>query len=127
MSNATICFLLMLCSVVAFGQQPQWTVVQQVVLFHQNQAIPKTTLLTPNGQGIYRLNLYLSGGSFGEGNGQIAYSLNGFDITGAQIFSAGGIDCGSKEWLSMPPIMVSLAPQAPLTYQINDLTRTPTS
>lgn len=85
--NATTCFLLLLCSAMAFGQdQPQWKVVASVVLFNQRQALPPTTILTPIGEGIYRLTLYFSGG--GAGSGSLTEIIGGFDITGAQIASS---------------------------------------
>ncbi len=82
----------------------------------QTQSI-NGTLLVPTDPGIYRLNLYFSIG--GGGNGLQSYfltQLHGTDITGG---SGEGLYCSdSAEVYWMPPIMVSLKPQEPLTYRV---------
>lgn len=61
MRNATICLLLILCSMAAFGQnQPQWKVVNAVALTNQTAPIAQKTLFTPTAPGLYRLDAYLS-------------------------------------------------------------------
>jgi hypothetical protein len=59
---------LVMCSLFAFGQkQPQWRVVQSVILTHQTAAIPQTTVFTPRDEGLYRLNAYISARELGNG------------------------------------------------------------
>jgi len=61
MHKATICLLLLLGSLAAFGQsQPQRTVVQSIILPDQTAPIAQTTLFTPTSAGLYRLNAYIS-------------------------------------------------------------------
>jgi hypothetical protein len=119
MRSATICFLLLLCSVLAFGQQPQWAVVANVVLFSQVQAIPQTTIFTPTEPGIYRLTLYFSGGGGREGYREEVFEadLNGVDISGEAISYSPQVRCGTPIINSVSPI-VSLKPQQPLTYDV---------
>lgn len=121
MRNATLCFLLLLCSVLAFGQEPQWTVVKHVVLMRQDLNIFQTTLLTPTEPALYRISLYLSGG-VGSGprtNAVWTATLAGTDITGARFEPTPlQILCNQASWLSAPSITISLLPQVPLTYQV---------
>jgi hypothetical protein len=128
MRKATICFLLLLCSVIAFGQQPQWTTVASVVLFSQNQNVPKTTIFTPTEPGVYRLNVYFSGGTHGAAtNGAFEASVSGFDITGRPLSDDNGwgglgtlnVHCGGfLQWGFLPQLTVSLEPNVPLVYQV---------
>jgi hypothetical protein len=80
MRQATFLFLFLLCSAFAVGQ-PQWVLLANVSLFNQNQPIPETTLLIPTQPGVFRLNMYVSGGGSG-GKGVYTVALSGFDITG---------------------------------------------
>lgn len=127
MRKATLCFLLMLCSVIAFGQQPQWTTVASVALFSQNQNVPKTTIFTPTEPSVYRLNVYFSGGTHGAAtNGAFEVSVSGFDITGLPLSDYNGwgelgtlnVHCNALHWGFLPPITVSLEPNVPLVYQV---------
>jgi len=123
MSKATLCFVMILCSVIAFAQQqPQWTVIQHVALSQQSQPIPQTTLFTPTSPGIYRLTVYFSGGT-GTGTGIWVESLNGTDITGLPLGGSGNlaIFCREANWQWTPPVVISLKPQVPLTYQVSDI------
>ena len=130
MYKATIYFLLFLCSVFSFGQQPQWTTVASVVMFNQDHADRRrVTLLTPTEPGIYRLNAYFSGGG-GTNNSRGQWSfyneLNGFDITGQPLYFSQSVECGfgmSAFW--MPQVVVSLKPQRPLTYDVGGMSATP--
>src|SRR5579864_9130694 len=118
--------LVMLWSGVALGQQtlpqqralPQWTVIRHVVLYQQSAPISQTTLLTPTQPGIYRFTVYFSGGS-GTGGGRWLESLSGSDITGLSLGGLGslGVLCGELLWQWTPPVVVSLKPEVPLTYQ----------
>ena len=82
--------MMVLCSVLAFGQgEPLWTVVKHVLLFNQNQAIPLTTLLTPTEPGIYRLNLYFQGGGGTSKFGNFIERLFATDITGYSLNGSG--------------------------------------
>ena len=122
MRNATLCFLLTLCSAVAFGQQePQWTVIKHVTLMQQNLDIFLTTLLTPTEPGFYRISSYLSGGVASDPGNEAVWTatLAGTDIAGAQFKPVPlQIACNQASWLSAPPITISLKPQVPLTYQV---------
>jgi hypothetical protein len=62
MRKASICLLVLLFSSLAsFGQnEPQWKVVQRVVLIDQTNTISQTTLFTPTKPGVYRLTGYIS-------------------------------------------------------------------
>jgi hypothetical protein len=118
MRTAMICFVVMLCTVVAFGQgQPQWTVIQHVNLSQQSQPIPLTTLLTPTEPGIYRLTVYFSGGT-GTGVGYWTEFLTGTDITGAPLGANLNVLCREINWQWTPPMTISLKPQVPLTYSV---------
>ena len=57
MRKATICLAMLLCSLAANGQQqPQWKVVQSIVLLKQTAPIPVTTLFTPTAPGMFRVS-----------------------------------------------------------------------
>jgi hypothetical protein len=91
MRKATMCLLVALCSLVAFGQnQPQWKVVQSVILTQQTAAISQTTIFTPERSGLYRLNAYISGKAMN--NIQFNPSLN-FYFMCSDRFQQG--DCGA--------------------------------
>jgi hypothetical protein len=61
MRKAAICLLLLMCSLAAHGQkQPQWRVIQSVVLKDQTEPIPPTTLFTPQAEGVYRMSGLMS-------------------------------------------------------------------
>ena len=56
MRNATICFLLVMCSVIAFGQdEPQWKVVKHITLMQQRQPMSQAGLLTPAEIALHRV------------------------------------------------------------------------
>jgi hypothetical protein len=120
MYKAALGLLVTFCSAIAFGQTaaPQWRVIRHVVLYQQTEPIPQTTLLTPTESGIYRVTVYLSGGG-GTGTGRWLESLSGSDITGLP-FSPGNLNvlCGELLVQGTPPVVVSLKPQVPLTYQV---------
>ena len=86
MREATIYFLMLLCSVLAFGQEePQWKVVKHVIFTQQMQRIGGT-LLVPTEPGIYRLNLYFSESGGGKGlNSYHQAQLQGTDVTGTTV------------------------------------------
>jgi hypothetical protein len=61
MGKVMVGVLVVLCSLAALGQkQPQWTVVQSVILTHQSAAIPQTTIFTPGKAGVYRITAFMS-------------------------------------------------------------------
>lgn len=121
MREATICFVMMLCSVVAFGQQqPQWKVVQSVALFNQTNPIPPTTLLTPTEPGAYRVSLYFSGVPKTAAYSNPVVQILGSDITGASIPNwLLQLSCNVPNWLSIPATTISLKPQVPLIYELD--------
>jgi hypothetical protein len=127
MRKVTVCFLLLLCSVLAVGQQqPQWTTVASVVLFNQEQSIPyNTPIFTPTETGIYRLNLYFSGGGTIPGPDRFYLYMQGYDITGGQVYVQNYLSCQSLSLYSMPPTMVSLKPNIPLVVGLFDQRRRP--
>jgi hypothetical protein len=116
MRQAILSFLL-LCSAIAFGQEPQWTVVQHVVLLNQNQNIPLTTLFTPTEPAVYRLTIYFSGVGT-KGRGAFAYFLNGVDISGQTIEEGDEVSCPGTGFQSPPPITTILKPQVPFQYVV---------
>ena len=120
MRKVTICFLLMLCSVWALGQQPQWIVVQNVVLFNQTTPIPLTTLLTPTEPGEYRLNAYFSGLGSGSDRNSNSGELDivGTDLTGAPMSNSLGLSCAQPIFSSLPTMTMILKPQVPLVYSV---------
>ena len=125
MRKTTACFLIMLCSAIAFGQQqPQWTVVQSVVLFSQSQAIPQTTLLTPTEPGLYRLTVYFSGGGGASPQGAFDLVVVGTDISGVPSRTELGGPCAFSRFISLSPI-VSLKPSVPLTFEVDNLGTSP--
>jgi len=61
MRKATMCLLMLLCSLPAFGQnQRQWKVVRHRAVAGLTVKIPLTTLFTPTKPGFYRLCAYIS-------------------------------------------------------------------
>jgi len=121
MHRARIFFLLLLCSATSVGQEPQWTVIKHVILMQQDQSV-FGTLLTPSEPGIYRLNLYFS--VSGQEKGRQSYfmaHIHGTDITGSPVDNGQLFYCDSAGAFWMPPIMVALKPQEPLTYYVNRL------
>lgn len=122
MRKVTVCFLLMLSSVWAFGQQqPQWKVVASVVMFNQSHADGKhITLLIPTEPSVYRLNVYNSGGAGTNNNDHWGFVtvLSGVDITGQRLSFAQDIICGQPNVSWMPQAVVSLKPDEPLTYYV---------
>lgn len=119
MRKATsICFLLLALCSVTFGQSPQWTVVQNVVLYGQSQAISPTTLLTPSDPGMYRITMYFSTVSGISPIGTFNALYSGTDVSGVEIGDGSGAVCGKQGFHSSVPLTVSLKPNAPLTYQV---------
>jgi hypothetical protein len=118
--KVTIWFVMMLCSALAFGQEPQWMVVRHVVLFNQTEAIPPTTLLTPTEPGEYRLSLYFSGvGTTPGANQEGIADITGIDIAGAFLQTYVVIPCGFQpSYSSLPATTISLKPEVPLTYDV---------
>jgi hypothetical protein len=117
MRTAAICFLLLLSSVLAFGQEPQWTVVKHLTLTQQNTPIPFTTLLIPEDAGIYRVNISFSG-SGTEHVGVWGAQVGGADVSGAQLNLGGEADCNVPNWTPIPSVMVFLKAQVPLVYRV---------
>ena len=116
MRKATICFLLVLCSVIAFGQEePQWKVIKHLVLLNQNQFVRSENLLTPTEPALYRLSFYFSGN--GKGTGLYVGSLNGTDISGMPVNTGSDILCKQIGWNSTTTTAI-LKPQVPLSYTI---------
>jgi hypothetical protein len=123
MRKAAIFFLVLLCSAISYGQEPQWTVVKHVFLTQQTANIFHTTLLTPTEPSLYRISAYLSGGVGGSPRTNAVWTatLAGSDITGAAFKPAPlQVPCNQTVWLSAPSIIISLEPQVPLTYQVID-------
>ena len=121
MRKASSFLLLLLCSAVAFGQEPQWTVIKNVDVVQQEHNIFLTTLLTPTEPGLYRISFYLSGGVVSNPRSDAFWTatLAGTDITGARFEPAPlQIPCNQASWLSAPSITIALKPQVPLTYQV---------
>jgi hypothetical protein len=80
MRKATISMLLLMCSVVAFGQsEPQWRVVKHGFLTNQTVGIQTTTLFTPTKTDLYRMSIYISA-SGADTNWQMA--LDWTDLAG---------------------------------------------
>ena len=76
----------------------------------------------PATPGIYRLTVYFSGGT-GTGTGYWSESLTGTDISGATLSGSGNLNvfCNEVNWQWTPPITISLKPEVPLTYQVQDI------
>ena len=121
MCKATICFLMLLCSAIALGQQPQWTVVQNVVLSNQNEDIAKTTIFTPTEPGLYRLTLYFSTSGNGT-TGWFLETLFGTDISGQDLshLAIYQLECSTAAaYRPIPPITIRLRPNTPLAYSVD--------
>ncbi len=118
MRKATLCFLLLLCSVIAFGQEPQWIVVKHVFLTQQNSLIPFTELVTPTEPGAYRITVYFSGGDK-TGTGSFELSVHGFDITGQLLnINTMTVNCNTETFSSMPPVTAILRPEVSLSFEV---------
>lgn len=118
MRKASVCFLLVLCSTVAFAQQqPQWTVVSHLTLLQQNEMFV-TTLVTPTEPSLFRITVHFSGGQKG-GRGGFDLVLLGTDILGQQVGGQWHVSCnGNGDSSVVIPTM--LKPQAPLQLQVSD-------
>jgi hypothetical protein len=118
MRKAAICFLLLLCSAIAFGQQqPQWTVVQSEVLSNQNQPIAQT-LLTPTEASIYRLTIYFSVVSGPSPQGAFELTVVGKDISGLPLTGTPfGFGCGGPGFFQVSSA-ISLKPNLPLSFEV---------
>ena len=108
----TMFFLLVLLStLVAFGQdQPQWKVVQHTFLTG-NQSIPTTTIFTPTKASLYRLSAYISQDS---GDWEIRFFWTDA-LGGAQTFNLLANQVGNTE------IVYLLVPKAgtPIQYEVS--------
>src|SRR5579872_3483622 len=115
MRHAMLCLLLMLCSVFTFSQeQPQWKVVQSVVLRGQTAPIPQTTLFTPQEPGLYRFSGYVSGTAHNRAG--LAFGLTCTDETG---FQGCGVSMGAgylQPWESIGAYVFSPRPGTPVYY-----------
>jgi hypothetical protein len=116
MRKVTICFLLMLCSVLAFGQQ-RWAIVGSVALFNQSQGILRTTIFTPTELGIYRLNFYFSvlGGNEKE-YGNFYEDVYITDISGQEWDPSPYGACSGGYYRPVDPITISLKPNVPVEF-----------
>lgn len=115
MQRATICLLVLFCSLTAFAQtKPQWTIVKTVAKTNQTASVPETTLLTPKSDGLYRVQAYLSGHA---GGGTWTLTLNLTDLSG-QTFTLPIVADSDNLWTSVFPIMASPMPGTPVTYEI---------
>ena len=121
MRNAKVFCVLLLGSVISFGQQqPQWTVVEHVELMQQSQTIPLTTLLTPAESGVYRLTAYFSSVG-GTAATTWSESLSATDVTGGLVNGNLNLNCRTGHyWSSTPPITAVLKANAPVTYQVSN-------
>ena len=119
MRKATLYFLLIICSILAFGQEPQWIVVKHVVLFDQKQPILKTTLLTPAEANFYRLTVYISGGG-GRPSASEAFvvDVNGTDVSGQSWDLSPVLPCNILSVIGLPPYTLISKPNLPLTYEV---------
>lgn len=120
MHRLTIWLLLFCYSLSAFGQhQPQWRVVQSIVLTNQTMPIQWTALFTPNRAGIYKLSAYMSGGG-GTAGADWDLSVAWTDFTGAASdFDDLQVFTGPANWTQHSPSMLSIKAGTPLRYEVS--------
>ncbi len=117
MRKTTICFLLVLCSVLAFGQdEPQWKVVKHITLMQQNQPVSQA-LFTPTETAVYRVTFYFAAGG-GNSSASWVGNLRGTDATGAFLGGGDIISCAHPNLFSIS-VMAVLKPDVPLTYEVD--------
>jgi|HubBroStandDraft_5_1064220.scaffolds.fasta_scaffold13696_3 hypothetical protein len=119
MHKATICLLMLLCSIAVSAQkQPQWKVVQAIAVTNQTAPIQETTLFTPIYGGVYRLSVYMSGGA-GKPGASWDLSVAWYDLTGASSdFGELQVSTGGANWTQHAPSMLSIMPGTPLLYSV---------
>lgn len=118
MRQATICFLMLLWSAIAFGQEPQWRVIKHVSLVEQNLITEGNILIPTQPLGVYRLTIYFS--VEGTGQGGFNADVTGLDISGQSFdkYIEGAV-CPAGGF-SSDAITVVLQPRQPLRYSISN-------
>ena len=107
---------LLLLTSLAFGQT--WQPVASVVLLQQTQPIPLTTLYTPTGPGIYRVEYYFSAGGGAAAGGGFSSAVTVSDISGKTNASGFPGHCAGGNFFSTS-YGVSLLENQPMTYEVD--------
>jgi hypothetical protein len=122
MFKATICMLLLLCSLAAFSQtQPQWRVVKHVILTYQTTQVQQTTIFTPTKPGLYRLSAYISAeGQFANWNLRLSWTDAAGKPTNTYITAATG-PCTVGQNYTVAEMSHLLVPQGrtPVIYEVD--------
>jgi len=115
-----IACLILLLSAIAFAQEPQWTVVSNVVVYNQTQGVGQTTLFTPSETGLYRVSFYMSAPPYaGPLVGGVIAFYDGTDVSGVIIGEAITTPCrGTPSQQSTIPTTYALAAGQPFTYTV---------
>jgi hypothetical protein len=121
MRKTTICLLLLLSSLAAFGQSElHWTVVKHVILTSQSAAIPRTTIFTPTKPGFYRLSAYIStAGQYASWNLEFYWTDAAGEATNVYINAETG-PCSGGQNCTAAQMSYVLVPQAatPVSYAV---------
>jgi len=114
MRKTTMSLLVLLClwGATSWQGQPQWRVVQHVVLTRQTAPISQTTVFTPTERGVYRLSAYLSAGGSPQANWEWSFYWNDLDGVGFQTSldsSDGPSQVGAMIFAPQPGVPVTYA------------------
>jgi hypothetical protein len=114
MRKATLGLLIVLClsGATSWQGQPQWRVIQHVVLTEQTAPISQTTVFTPTKRSVYRLSAYFSAGGSPQANWEWFFYWNDLDGTGFQTSldsSDGPSELGAMIFASQPGVPVTFA------------------
>jgi hypothetical protein len=118
MRKMTLALLAVVCvwAATSWQSQPRWRTVQSIVLTHQTQPIPQTTIFTPTERGLYRLNTYMTaGGRNIQASWQMNFDWN--DIDGSP-FSYG---ISSYDSPSELVYIFSPQPNTPVSYMVTQV------
>jgi len=117
MRRVTLFALIVLCvsGATSWQGQPQWRVVQHLVLTGQTAPIPQTEVFTPSKKGLYRLSAYLSAGGTPQSNWEVFFTWN--DIDGHQFTNGIASSTGPSD-LGM---VFAPEPQVPFTYSVTPI------
>ena len=117
MRKATLCLVVLLCSLAAYGQkQPQWRVVKSVSLFDQSEPIPNTILFTPSTFGVYRLSGYMAGTNLQSGTA-LEFFMSWTDASGSPESSSMVVQ-NQIPSETINPTVFTVHPGTPVVYDV---------
>jgi hypothetical protein len=121
MRRLGLCSFLLFASLTTFAQTkeqssesvPQWKVVKAISFVNQTQAVPLTALLTPQSDGVYQTEIYISSASESDWS----LTLSWTDLANDPMTLIEGLGAGlpnlQTHWIFSP------LPGTPITYEIS--------